>query len=379
MSSCHVDVCGFAGGPHCVAECVAGLAPTTVQFTDVAGTLGLLCLSGLFSGLTLGLMSLDPQQLRIVIAGGTAFERKQAERILPIRERGNLLLCTLLLGNTLVNALIAILAASFTGGVIGGVISTVFILLFGEILPQSVCSRYGLAAGSKTVELVQFFMALLYVVAWPLSKALDKLLGDELGTLYNKKELKKLFLMQGSHSSAGREQRTSTTSGGGDDGGIKADEITYLTGALSLSEKTVEKIMTGLDDVFGLFPDERLDFELMRRIYNSGYTRIPVFRRPSRLSSSPASERRAQEPSRRLNPRASSRDLSPSVSRRSPAPSSDGAEPHGAKRRSATLELQVSCDAAGREGPGPPRGRRATVRVATGLRCDRPRCDRPRR
>ena len=56
-------------------------------------------------------------------------------------------LCTLLLGNTLVNALIAILAASFTGGVIGGVISTVFILILGEVLTQSVCSRDGLSAG----------------------------------------------------------------------------------------------------------------------------------------------------------------------------------------------------------------------------------------
>ena len=73
-------------------------------------------LSGLFSGLTLGLMSLDPQQLRIVIAGGTAGERKQAERILPIRERGNLLLCTLLLGNVAVNALLSILLADMTSG-----------------------------------------------------------------------------------------------------------------------------------------------------------------------------------------------------------------------------------------------------------------------
>ena len=37
-------------------------------------------------------------------------------QIKPVREDGNFLLCTLLLGNTLVNALIAILSASFTSG-----------------------------------------------------------------------------------------------------------------------------------------------------------------------------------------------------------------------------------------------------------------------
>ena len=43
-------------------------------------------------------------------------EAKYARAILPLRKRGNLLLCTLLLGNTLVNALIAILSAAFTNG-----------------------------------------------------------------------------------------------------------------------------------------------------------------------------------------------------------------------------------------------------------------------
>ena len=58
--------------------------------------------------------------------------------------------CTLLLGNTLVNAQLAILTASITSGVLGGIISTVFILIFGEIIPQSFCSRYGARAHMNT-------------------------------------------------------------------------------------------------------------------------------------------------------------------------------------------------------------------------------------
>ena len=60
-------------------------------------------MSGLFSGLTLGLMSLDMVSLEILRDGGEGEERAYAAKIIPIRAKGNLLLCTLLLGNTMVN------------------------------------------------------------------------------------------------------------------------------------------------------------------------------------------------------------------------------------------------------------------------------------
>ena len=279
---------GGAAAWGCVSECAAlGHQLETASgpgLQDIGAVAGLLCMSGLFSGLTLGLMSLDPQQLRVLVAGGSDVEKAQAERILPIRLRGNQLLCTLLLGNTVVNAGIAILTASFTSGLMGGLVSTAFILIFGEIMPQSVCSRYGLTAGAKTIEIVQLFMFLLYPVAMPLSKVLDKFLGEELGTLYNKKELQQLFTLQAATTTSSRD---SVRGDGGapkaedneEHHGVKSDELKFITGALALSEKNLSQIMTAMDDVFGLYPDELLDFDLMRRIYESGYTRIPVFHR----------------------------------------------------------------------------------------------------
>ena len=119
----------------CGAACTVS-ASASVQ--DVMISLLLLAHSGMFSGLTLGLMSLDLAGLRIVISGGSPEEAECALKILPLRKRGNLLLCTLLIGNTLVNAAFAIFSASFTGGLAGTLISTGFIVIVGEITPQSV-------------------------------------------------------------------------------------------------------------------------------------------------------------------------------------------------------------------------------------------------
>jgi hypothetical protein len=53
---------------------------------------------------------------QIVAEAGEPKDRHAASVIYPIRKRGNLLLCTLLLGNVAVNALLSILMADLTNG-----------------------------------------------------------------------------------------------------------------------------------------------------------------------------------------------------------------------------------------------------------------------
>ena len=101
-----------------------------------------------------------------------------------MRKKGNYLLCSILLGNVLVNNSLTIVLDSMTGG--GGALAVVFatlaIVIFGEIIPQSICSRHGLAVGAFTIWLTKLFMLLTSPLSYPLSKLLDCLLGREVTT-----------------------------------------------------------------------------------------------------------------------------------------------------------------------------------------------------
>ena len=109
----------------------------------------LISLSATFSGLTLGLMSLDKTGLQIVMGGDDTEAAGYAKIIYPVREDGNLLLCTLLLGNVAVNALLSILLAEYTGGVTGLLSSTFLIVIFGEIVPQALVSSFPSYSSSR--------------------------------------------------------------------------------------------------------------------------------------------------------------------------------------------------------------------------------------
>ena len=122
----------------------------------------LVLIGGLVAGLTIGLMSIDSTNLAILKVSGTASEKKAAAAIEPIRKNGHLLLVTLLLVNTVVNETLPILfdALEFHG-LASVLCSTALIVVFGEILPQAICSRYGLQIGAFFAQPVRVLIFLL--------------------------------------------------------------------------------------------------------------------------------------------------------------------------------------------------------------------------
>eukprot|EP00435_Cladocopium_sp_Y103_P063573 s718_g25.t1 len=223
----------------------------------------LVMLSGLFSGLTLGLMGLDVIGLQIVQKGDDKELARCAEKIAPIRESGNQLLCTLLLGNVAVNSALSILTADIASGLVGFLVSTALIVVFGEILPQAACSRYALQVGARTVPIVRFLMILFFVITKPMSIILDWMLGREVGTIHSRTELMEMLKLQISLGAVSAEE------------GKIAQQV--AEGALSFRDKQVGDIMTPLEDAYFLSSDTKLGYDSIREIFETGYSRIPIY------------------------------------------------------------------------------------------------------
>ncbi len=219
----------------------------------------LILLSALFSGMNLGLMSLDPYELKRKIALGD----NRAKKIYSVRRRGNLLLVTLLLGNVAVISALSIFLESIVSGVIAGLTTTLLITVFGEIIPQALFSRYAMALGVRLVWLVRFFIFILFPVCAPLAWVLDRLLGDELPTIYTKRELAKI-IEEHKHSSQSE---------------LDTDEERIIRGALTFAEKSAMDVMTPRSVMVSLDVDEIVDTTTIRRLESSGHSRFPVIDR----------------------------------------------------------------------------------------------------
>lgn len=218
-----------------------------------------LSFSALFSGLNLGLMSLDRTELKILCNTGTEKEKQYARKIEPVRNMGNYLLCSILFSNVLVNSIFTIVLEELTSGQVAVVCATLAIVIFGEITPQAICSRHGLCIGAKTIYLTKITMILTFPLSYPISKLLDLVLGEEIGNVYNRERLKELVKV---------------TTGFND---LEKEEVNIISGALELCKKTVADVMTRIDDVYMLDYNAILDFETVSEILKSGFSRIPVY------------------------------------------------------------------------------------------------------
>ncbi|RWS04148.1 metal transporter CNNM4-like protein [Dinothrombium tinctorium] len=219
----------------------------------------LLLLSALLSGLNLGLMILDKHDLQVLINCGTIKEKRNASAVKPVRERGNFLLISLLIGNSLVNSGLTVLLDNLLSDIETTILSTISIFIIGELLPQSLCSRHGLMIGAKTVYITYLIMAITSPISYPISKIFDYILGDEVGHVYDRDSLKEYIkLTKGANR-------------------LEEDEMNIILGALEFHRKTVGEIMTPLDEVYMISISEKLDSETFSEIIRRGYSRIPVY------------------------------------------------------------------------------------------------------
>ncbi|KAL6968353.1 DUF21 domain-containing protein [Sarracenia purpurea var. burkii] len=218
----------------------------TARWFVYAGVSCILVLfAGIMSGLTLGLMSLGLVELEILQRSGTSAEKKQAAVILPVVQKQHQLLVTLLLCNACAMEALPIYLDKIFHPFVAVVLSVTFVLAFGEIIPQAICSRYGLAVGANFVGLVRILMIICFPIAYPIGKVLDAVLGHN-DALFRRAQLKALVSIHGQEAGKGGE--------------LTHDETTIISGALDLTEKTAEEAMTPIESTFSLDVNSKLDW-----------------------------------------------------------------------------------------------------------------------
>ncbi|KAK8486714.1 hypothetical protein V6N11_069076 [Hibiscus sabdariffa] len=235
----------------------------SVEWFVYAGLSCLLVLfAGIMSGLTLGLMSLSHVDLEILQRSGTIIEMQQASAILPVVIKQHQLLVTLLLCNACAMEALPISLDKIFHPFVAVLLSVTFVLAFGEIIPQAVCSRYGLSVGANFVWLVRILMIICYPIAYPIGKVLDAVLGHS-DVLFRRAQIKALVSIHSQEAGKGGE--------------LTHDETTIISGALDLTEKTAAEAMTPIESTFSLDVNSKLNWEAVGKILAHGHSRIPVY------------------------------------------------------------------------------------------------------
>lgn len=222
---------------------------------QLLASITLLALAALFSGLTFGYLALSLAELKRKAELG----HKEAELVYPLRQRGNQLLVTLVIGNTLVNAALTVVLNSFLYGVLTVIVATILITIFAEILPQAYLRRYGLKVGAFFAPVIKKLMDWTAFITAPAGKWLNRVVGDEPPKLYGKRELLKIL----------DEQMINDR--------IEAEDLSTAKHALSFADKRIKEVMVPLKNVIAVKSTKPITTGLLTELHSTGHTRFPVY------------------------------------------------------------------------------------------------------
>lgn len=149
----------------------------------------------------------------------------------------------------------------YLGGLFALITSVLSLIIFSEIIPQSVCSRHALEIGAYMINVVKVLRIIFYPVAAPVAYLLDLMLGQELGTIYDRDGLKGLIDV---HSRSKY-------------GVLTQDETEIMKGTLDFSLKTVKDALTRAEDVYMLEVETRLNRTTVLEMLSRGHSRIPLY------------------------------------------------------------------------------------------------------
>lgn len=286
---------------------------TTLVLSTVGAAICVIT-AGLASGLTYGILSLDPIMLLIKQrTGATQRERRQAGSLLLLVQQRHFLIVTLLLLSCSASEALPVFLNVMVPEVVAVVISVAAVLVLGDIVPSAVFTGSNqIALACSFAPLVKLFMCLLYPIAWPISLLLDTVFAkgeNESAEGLNRVELAALIRIQYEqkmaktggkhhvmHPSLLEDVLSSFFSKRGDDivtsdddsvdkrsqghtrtKSIHIDEVNIAEGALQMSTRFAVDIFLSLGKVYSIPIDTVLTEDKIVSIYTNGYSRVPVY------------------------------------------------------------------------------------------------------
>ena len=243
----------------------------TIDFEFLFGIVAiviLLACSAFISGSEVALFSLSQKDVDEILNK----DFNKGTLISRLLEKPKKLLATILVANNFVNIAIVIIFSSFSGRLFNGIESSVFrfvlevvvvtffILLFGEVLPKIYANRNNMDFSQKVVIPISILNNLLSPISVPMRN----------GILFIEK---KLNVQKGNFSVNQLSQALELTSQSDTTDG----EQKILEGIVTFGNTEVRQVMSPRIDVFALNIEETFE-EIMPKIVEKGYSRIPVYR-----------------------------------------------------------------------------------------------------
>lgn len=235
------------------------------EFLPYIGIIICICFSAFFSGSEIAFSAVNPLRLKTACECGNK-SAGLANRICEVYDRA---LCTILIGNNLVNiassSLATVIAMNLVGdaGVVyATAVMTVLILIFGEIMPKILakdhCDTFVTKAAPPLHGLMVITKPLVLAITWIIDKISllwggdpepEPITPDELMTIIETVE---------------------------DEGVIDEDRSELLQSAVSFGETTIEDILTPRVDLLSIdLSDNRSD--ILKAMDESRFSRLPVY------------------------------------------------------------------------------------------------------
>lgn len=227
----------------------------------------LLILSGFFSSAETALTTVNKLKLRTLSEEG----KKRATKVLAVTENSGKLLSTILIGNNIVNISASALATTLCTEVFGskfiGVstgILTILVLIFGEITPKTLATKYSVQLSMIFVYPIWILMIILTPAIWLLNiitGVIFKILHidtSDKGNTMTESELRTIFDV--SH----------------EDGILETSEKFMISNVVDFGDALSKDIMIPRADV--VFADINSTYEeLASKFSKETYSRIPIY------------------------------------------------------------------------------------------------------